>query len=105
MNAFGYSIDETVVRLRGDIDRQAADTFDDLADDISATGISPVRLDFSTVDYINSTGIALIVGLLGRARAAGLELEAEGLSDHYRHVFEITRLSDFIKLTGSTRGE
>jgi anti-anti-sigma factor len=50
------------------------------------------------VDYINSTGIALIVGLLGKARAAEVPVAASGLSDHYREIFEITRLSDFITI-------
>ena len=48
--------------------------------------------------YINSTGIALIVGLLGRARADGVAVRACGLSDHYREIFEITRLSDFMTI-------
>ena len=55
-------------------------------------------LDFETVDYINSTGIALIVSLLGRARAEQRPVFASGLSDHYRHIFSITRLSDFIQI-------
>lgn len=59
---------------------------------------STITLDFTQVDYINSTGIALIVGLLAKARAAHLPLTAVGLSDHYREIFTITRLSDFIEI-------
>jgi len=55
-----------------------------------------VVLNFAHVDYINSTGIALIVGLLARARAEHRTIGACGLSDHYREIFEITRLSDFM---------
>ena len=57
-----------------------------------------ITLDFSGVDYINSTGIALIVGLLAKARAAHIPLTAVGLSPHYREIFTITRLSDFIQI-------
>jgi anti-sigma B factor antagonist len=57
-----------------------------------------VVLDFSQVNYVNSTGIALIVGLLARARKAKRELAVSGLSDHYREIFTITRLSDFMKI-------
>ena len=57
-----------------------------------------VTLDFKGVDYINSTGIALIVGLLARARQAQRPLTAVGLSDHYREIFTITRLSDFMEI-------
>ena len=48
------------------------------------------------MDYINSTGIALIVGLLAKARASKRCLLAYGLSDHYVEIFNITRLSDFV---------
>ena len=55
-------------------------------------------LDFAAVDYINSTGIALIVSVLARARAERRKVVASGLSAHYREIFDITRLSDFIEL-------
>ena len=61
-------------------------------------GEKVVLLDFSAVDYINSTGIALIVGLLAQARAAGQEVQARGLAEHYREIFRITRLSDFMTI-------
>lgn len=57
-----------------------------------------VVLNFAEVDYINSTGIALIVGLLAKARVAHRALIAANLTDHYREIFTITRLSDFITL-------
>ena len=57
-----------------------------------------IALNFAGVDYINSTGIAIIVGMLARARADGHIVRAFGLSDHYREIFEITRLSDFMAI-------
>lgn len=57
-----------------------------------------ILLDFSDVEYINSTGIAVIVGVLATARAEGRTLGATGLTDHYREVFQITRLSDFMHI-------
>jgi anti-sigma B factor antagonist len=50
------------------------------------------------VDYINSTGIALIVGLLAKARASRRSLLACNLSQHYVEIFNITRLSDFVSV-------
>lgn len=55
-----------------------------------------ILLNFSQVGYMNSTGIALIVGLLARARAGKRRIIACGLSEHFREIFEITRLSDFM---------
>ena len=57
-----------------------------------------IILNFTAVDYINSTGIALIVGLLARARKAHRKLVVFGLSDHYVEIFQITRLADFMTI-------
>jgi anti-sigma B factor antagonist len=65
-----------------------------------AESSDPARiiLNFTAVDYINSTGIALIVGLLSRARKARRTMVVFGLSDHYKEIFQITRLVDFMTI-------
>jgi anti-sigma B factor antagonist len=90
--------ERATIHLAGDIDGSARETFDDAYAEAAGSGAPSVLLDFGDVDYINSTGIALIVGLLGRARADGIAVAACGLSDHYREIFEITRLSDFMSI-------
>ncbi len=87
-----------VVDLRGDIDADAEAALNDAYDLAERTGGTLVVLNFADVGYINSTGIALIVGLLARSRAAGGRLSVIGLSEHYREIFTITRLSDFMTL-------
>jgi anti-anti-sigma factor len=65
-----------------------------------ATQADPLRLllNFSEATYINSTGLALIVGVLARARKQHRDVAAFGLSEHYREIFEITRLADFMSI-------
>ena len=84
------------IELRGDIDASAREALAGAYEQTAAA--RELLLDFSAVDYINSTGIALIVGLLARARAEHREVAATGLSDHYRQIFEITRISDFMTI-------
>lgn len=86
--------------LHGDIDRGAEGDVTTAYDSIRGSANGTVTLDFDDVTYINSTGIAVIVGLLAKARADGLSVEAFGLTEHYRHVFEITRLADFMTIHG-----
>jgi anti-anti-sigma factor len=57
-----------------------------------------IMLNFSEVSYINSTGIALIVGLLAQARKQHISMITYGLSEHYVEIFKITRLSDFMTI-------
>ena len=91
--------DGAVIKLRGDIDGGAREALAAAYDDSGATGA--VQLDFKEVTYINSTGIALIVEVLSRARADGRAVAASGLSEHYHEVFQITRLTDFMTILGS----
>ena len=88
--------DSTVIDLHGDIDRSTKDDLDAAYTNAGAHG--PVILNFTDVDYINSTGIAVIVALLARARTDGRPLRACGLSPHYREIFQITRLADFMTI-------
>lgn len=85
----------TVVELHGDINAAAQPTMERVQASLGGEGGALV-LDFHDVDYINSTGIALIVGLLARARAMRQGVVAYGLSEHYHQIFQITRLSDFM---------
>ena len=87
-----------LVDLAGEIDASAEASLAAAYDEASAGSPSTVLLNFEGVDYINSTGIALIVGILARARADRIDVTACGLADHYREIFEITRLSDFMQI-------
>ena len=87
-----------VIDLSGEVNAGADAQLDAAYSEAVATGASSVLLNFEAVDYINSTGIALIVGVLARARADGRTVRACGLSDHYREIFEITRLADFMTI-------
>ena len=87
-----------IIDLRGEIDRAAADALSSAYREATGRNESAVLLNFEGVDYINSTGIAVIVGLLAQARTQGRGVTACGLSDHYKEIFEITRLSDFMTI-------
>jgi anti-anti-sigma factor len=87
-----------VVDLQGEIDAGADEALERAYAVAHDGNAAAVLLNFADVDYINSTGIALIVGLLARARTDGTRVLSTGLSDHYREIFEITRLADFMEL-------
>jgi anti-sigma B factor antagonist len=62
----------------------------------SAQGASTIILNFSQLVYMNSSGIGLLVTLLVRTQRQRQKLLAYGLSDHYRQIFDLTRLNEAI---------
>lgn len=87
-----------VIDLSGEVNRDAAGPLNEAYAEVSKNGSGSLLLNFTAVDYINSTGIAVIVSVLGKARQEGREVRVCGLTDHYRDIFEITKLSDFMAI-------
>lgn len=58
-------------------------------------------LNFEGLEYMNSGGIGMLVTLLVRANRHRQQLAAYGLSEHYREIFELTRLDEAITIYDS----
>ena len=87
-----------IIDLVGDINGTADTAINSAFREALNSDPDSVVLNFTDVEYINSTGIALIVGLLAMARQKKVDVLTFGLSSHYREIFDITRLSDFMKI-------
>ncbi len=87
-----------VLDLGGDITSQAQADLAAAYTEAIEVDPSALLLNFSRVSYINSTGIALLVGVLARARQEQRRVMACGLTPHYVEIFQVTRLADFMDL-------
>ena len=87
-----------IIDLHGEINGGVEAALNTAYERAEAESDGSIALNFGDVDYINSTGIALIVGLLAKARKAKRSLFVFGLSDHYMDIFNITRLVDFMNV-------
>lgn len=87
-----------VIDLGGDIASQAAHDLAAAYEEALSCDPASVLLNFTDVEYIDSKGIALLVGILARARREERTLSACGLTAHYLEIFEITRLTDFMQV-------
>lgn len=86
----------SIIDLSGEINSFADEMLAAAYDEAAQGNPAAIALNVHGVTYINSTGIALIVGLLARSRQIHIPLLIFGLSDHYREIFEITHLARFI---------
>ena len=60
--------------------------------------VKHIVLDLSKVEYINSSGIALIIQLLMQARNHGRAVQTFGLSDHFKKVFTMVGMTKYTEL-------
>lgn len=90
-----------VIDIVGDVTGAAEATLMDAYAKASAAGASSIILNFSELEYMNSSGIGLLVTLLVRAQRQKQRLLAYGLSDHYQQIFDLTRLNEAIGIHAS----
>lgn len=85
-----------ILDIAGDISSFAENELMDAYTTATNGGASTLLLNFADMDYMNSSGIGLLVTLLVRAQRRGQRLGAFGLDDHYRQIFDLTRLNEAI---------
>jgi anti-sigma B factor antagonist len=91
----------SVVDIQGEITSFAEAALMEAYNQASRPGSSAILLNFQGLEYMNSGGIGLLVTMLIRANRQHVRLAAYGLSEHYRQIFELTRLNEAIQLFGS----
>ena len=91
----------TVVDIHGEVTGFAENILTDAYNQASGISARAVVLNFNGLQYMNSSGIGLLVTLLIRAQRQKLRLLACGLNDHYRQIFELTRLNEAIDIYSS----
>jgi len=84
------------IDITGDLTASSEDLLMDAYDRASDDGVRAIVLSFAALQYMNSGGIGLLVTLLVRARRRDQQLLAFGLSEHYRQIFDLTRLDEAI---------
>lgn len=86
----------SIIDIQGDVTGFAENVLMDAYTEANTPLTRFVILNFSGLEYMNSSGIGLLVTLLIRINRQKQRMLAFGLSEHYRHIFELTRLNDAI---------
>jgi anti-sigma B factor antagonist len=91
----------SVIELRGEITAFSEQKLIDAYLKVSESGSRVIILNFEGLEYMNSSGIGLLIMLLVRANRAGQRLVVTDLNEHYRKIFELTRLNEAIQIYNS----
>ena len=86
----------SIIDVRGELTSAAEARLMDAYTRANDRGVRVIILNMAGLEYMNSSGIGLLVTLLIRMNRQKQKLLTYGLSEHYRHIFELTRLTDAI---------
>ena len=87
-----------IIDIFGEVNSFAENALIDAYTQAAGGGAQAILLNFSHLEYMNSSGIGLLVTLLIRTQRQRQRLLAYGLDEHYRQIFELTRLSEAIQI-------
>jgi anti-sigma B factor antagonist len=87
-----------VLDIEGDLTAAAEAALSGAYAETDSARVEVVVLNFNELEYMNSSGIGLLVTLLVRVNRNNQRLVATGLNDHYQQIFEVTRLSEAIEI-------
>ncbi|MBI3395035.1 MAG: STAS domain-containing protein [Spirochaetia bacterium] len=85
-----------VIRLSGEITAEVEEELLQCYSTIPGEKKERVILDFDETRYINSSGIAILIGLITKATDNKQRVEFCGLNPHFRKVMDIVGLTDFV---------
>jgi anti-sigma B factor antagonist len=85
-----------VIDISGEVTSAAETRLMEAYNQATENQANAIILNFENLEYMNSGGIGLLVTLLIRAQRNGQRLLAYGLNEHYRQIFELTRLNEAI---------
>ena len=87
--------DVAVLRFEGDIASTSKEAVLGAYQGLPKETSKLILLDFTGVDYINSSGIAIVIQLLIEASTAGQKVSCFGLSAHFTKVFTMVGITKY----------
>jgi anti-anti-sigma factor len=93
-----------VIDINGEVTASCETVLARAYEEASTPATKLIVLNFSGLEYMNSSGIGMLVTMLVRANRQHQKLAAYGLTDHYRQIFELTRLDEAISIHDDEAG-
>jgi anti-sigma B factor antagonist len=91
----------SVITLRGEIDVYTAPRLRQALIDLVSQGATDIVVDMDKVDFLDSTGLGVLVGGLKRVKSNDGDLHLVVTQDRIMKIFDITGLSKVFPIHGS----
>jgi len=84
-----------IIDLVGDVTTFAEEKINSAYREVTNKGSRFVLLNFRQNDYINSAGIAILIGIVTEVNRNSQKLAVSGLSQHFQKIFRMVGLAQY----------
>ncbi len=88
----------TVLELQGDVTEQSDDSLRTAYSEAVDAGARAVVIGLAAAQYINTSGISVLITLAMDAQKSSVTMAVAGASPHYRKVFDLVQFSSFVTM-------
>lgn len=93
--------DVAIIDMKGDVTSFADDTINSLVQATVDDGFKKCLFNFSEVSYINSSGIAILIGVITGLSSKGVKFKVYGLTPHFKKIFRMIGLTQYVTVYNS----
>lgn len=87
-----------IIDLVGDVTTFAEEKINSAYAQLTGQGARYVLLNFRQNDYINSAGIAILIGIVTEVNRNSQKLAVSGLSQHFQKIFRMVGLAQYAEI-------
>jgi anti-anti-sigma factor len=85
----------SIIDIRGDVTAASGQPIEEAYQSVTAAGAKKILLAFAPDCYINSGGIAILIGMLSQARKREQAIRMTGLSQHFQKIFSMVGITKY----------
>jgi anti-anti-sigma factor len=90
--------DVSILQIKGDVTAITGESIEEAYQKVTTAGARKILLYFDKDGYINSGGIAILIGIASESRKNGQIVRMTGLSGHFQKIFNMVGLTKYIEI-------
>jgi len=90
--------DVSIINIKGDVTAITGEAIEDTYHKISTDGAKKILLYFDKDGYINSGGIAILIGIASEGMKNQQKIRITGLSSHFQKIFHMVGLTKYTEI-------
>jgi anti-anti-sigma factor len=90
--------DVSIIDVKGDVTPNTAGPIEDAYKQVTVAASKKILLCFARDGYINSGGIAVLIGIVSESRKRGQVVRMTGLSAHFQKIFDMVGLTKYARI-------